>query len=129
MQPSGARNEAQRDHDARCGGYWTAAKKMRDRDIGVLPVCDGENLLGVLSDREITIRALAVSVGCGYPPCLPSASAFYSAGPSSDKSKLPDWCKALSHNTGRSKSDRTRRTPRCLGRGWGGGGRNLRHRR
>jgi CBS domain-containing protein len=37
----------------------TAAKKMRDRDIGFLPVCDGEKLLGVLSDRDITIRALA----------------------------------------------------------------------
>ena len=36
-----------------------AAKKMRDRDIGFLPVCDGEVLLGVLSDRDITIRALA----------------------------------------------------------------------
>jgi CBS domain-containing protein len=36
-----------------------AAKKMRDRDIGFLPVCDGEVLIGVLSDRDITIRALA----------------------------------------------------------------------
>lgn len=36
-----------------------AAKKMRDRNIGFLPVCDGETLLGVLSDRDITIRALA----------------------------------------------------------------------
>jgi CBS domain-containing protein len=36
-----------------------AAKKMRDRDIGFLPVCDGEALIGVLSDRDITIRALA----------------------------------------------------------------------
>lgn len=36
-----------------------AAKKMRDRDIGFLPVCDGETLLGVLSDRDITVRALA----------------------------------------------------------------------
>jgi CBS domain-containing protein len=36
-----------------------AAKKMRDRDIGFLPVCDGESLIGVLSDRDITIRALA----------------------------------------------------------------------
>jgi CBS domain-containing protein len=32
---------------------------MRDRNIGFLPVCDGEELLGVLSDRDITIRALA----------------------------------------------------------------------
>ena len=36
-----------------------AAKKMRDRNIGFLPVCDGEKLIGVLSDRDITIRALA----------------------------------------------------------------------
>jgi|SRR5215211_3854033 len=37
----------------------SAAKKMRDLNIGFLPVCDGENLLGVISDRDITIRALA----------------------------------------------------------------------
>lgn len=36
-----------------------AAKKMRDRNVGFLPVCDGETLLGVLSDRDIIIRALA----------------------------------------------------------------------
>lgn len=36
-----------------------AAKKMRDRDIGFLPVCDGTELMGVLSDRDLTIRALA----------------------------------------------------------------------
>jgi len=37
----------------------SAAKKMRERNIGFLPVCDGENLIGVISDRDITIRALA----------------------------------------------------------------------
>ena len=36
-----------------------AAQKMRDRDIGFLPVCDGTDLMGVLSDRDIAIRALA----------------------------------------------------------------------
>jgi CBS domain-containing protein len=36
-----------------------AAQKMRNRDIGFLPVCDGDILMGVLSDRDITIRALA----------------------------------------------------------------------
>ena len=36
-----------------------AAQKMRDHDIGFLPVCDGESLMGVLSDRDLTIRALA----------------------------------------------------------------------
>lgn len=37
----------------------SAAKKMRDANIGFLPVCDGEDLIGVISDRDITIRALA----------------------------------------------------------------------
>ena len=37
----------------------TAAKKMRDRNIGFLPVCDGDRLIGVLSDRDVIVRALA----------------------------------------------------------------------
>lgn len=36
-----------------------AAQKMKDRDIGFLPVCDGDSLMGVLSDRDLAIRALA----------------------------------------------------------------------
>ena len=39
-----------------------AAQKMRDRDIGFLPICDGESLMGALTDRDITIRALADSM-------------------------------------------------------------------
>ena len=40
----------------------TAAKKMRDRNIGFLPVCDGDRLIGVLSDRDLIVRALADGV-------------------------------------------------------------------
>src|SRR5215207_10068015 len=40
----------------------TAAKKMRDRNIGFLPVCDGDRLIGVLSDRDLVVRALADGV-------------------------------------------------------------------
>jgi CBS domain-containing protein len=36
-----------------------AAQKMRDRDIGFLPVCDGDRLIGVVSDRDIIIRVIA----------------------------------------------------------------------
>jgi len=36
-----------------------AAQRMRDSDIGFMPVCDGTTLLGVLSDRDIVTRALA----------------------------------------------------------------------
>jgi len=37
----------------------TAAKKMRERNIGFLPVCDGERLVGTLTDRDITVQAIA----------------------------------------------------------------------
>ena len=36
-----------------------AAEKMSRLDIGPLPVCDGERLVGMLTDRDITIRATA----------------------------------------------------------------------
>ena len=36
-----------------------AAKTMRDLDVGVLPVCDGKRLVGMVTDRDITIRATA----------------------------------------------------------------------
>jgi CBS domain-containing protein len=35
------------------------AERMRDHDIGMLPVCDGDQLLGVVTDRDITVRATA----------------------------------------------------------------------
>lgn len=36
-----------------------AAAKMKSLDIGPLPVCDGERLVGMLTDRDITVRATA----------------------------------------------------------------------
>jgi CBS domain-containing protein len=36
-----------------------AAEKMRDFDIGSIPVCDGNHLIGIVTDRDITIRAAA----------------------------------------------------------------------
>jgi CBS domain-containing protein len=41
-----------------------AAKKMREQDIGFLPVCDGQRLVGTLSDRDIAVRAVAA----GFDP-------------------------------------------------------------
>ncbi|HLO33543.1 MAG TPA: CBS domain-containing protein [Anaerolineales bacterium] len=35
------------------------AQKMRARDIGFLPVCDGDRLIGVVTDRDIIVRATA----------------------------------------------------------------------
>ncbi|MGH7962519.1 MAG: CBS domain-containing protein [Candidatus Binatia bacterium] len=36
-----------------------AAEKMRMLDIGVIPVCENGQLLGMLTDRDITVRATA----------------------------------------------------------------------
>jgi CBS domain-containing protein len=37
-----------------------AAEKMRDLDVGSLPVCKGDQLVGMITDRDITIRAVAI---------------------------------------------------------------------
>ena len=36
-----------------------AAQIMRDRNVGALPVCDGQKLVGMITDRDITIQATA----------------------------------------------------------------------
>jgi CBS domain-containing protein len=36
-----------------------AARKMRDLGVGPLPVCDNDRLAGMLTDRDITVRAVA----------------------------------------------------------------------
>ena len=36
-----------------------AAEKMKSLDVGPLPVCDGERLVGMITDRDITVRATA----------------------------------------------------------------------
>jgi CBS domain-containing protein len=36
-----------------------AAQKMSQLDVGPLPVCDGEQLVGMLTDRDIAVRAVA----------------------------------------------------------------------
>jgi CBS domain-containing protein len=36
-----------------------AARAMRSMNVGSLPVCDGERLVGMVTDRDITIRAVA----------------------------------------------------------------------
>jgi CBS domain-containing protein len=36
-----------------------AAQKMKGLDVGPLPVCTGDRLEGMLTDRDITVRAVA----------------------------------------------------------------------
>ena len=44
-----------------------AAQMMRDSDIGSLPVVDGQRLAGMLTDRDITIRAVAGGLSLDTP--------------------------------------------------------------
>jgi CBS domain-containing protein len=36
-----------------------ASEKMKALDVGILPVCDGDRLMGVLMDRDIVVRIIA----------------------------------------------------------------------
>jgi len=36
-----------------------AAVKMKELDVGPLPVCDRDRIVGMLTDRDITVRAVA----------------------------------------------------------------------
>jgi CBS domain-containing protein len=40
-----------------------AARAMAEIDAGVLPVADGDRLVGVVTDRDIAIRAIAKGLG------------------------------------------------------------------
>lgn len=37
------------------------ARRMRDLDVGSLPVCDGTRLVGIVTDRDLSVRATAAA--------------------------------------------------------------------
>ncbi|MGZ5883822.1 MAG: CBS domain-containing protein, partial [Burkholderiaceae bacterium] len=39
-----------------------AAQLMDDLNVGVLPVCEGEQLVGIVTDRDITVRATSAGI-------------------------------------------------------------------
>ena len=39
-----------------------AARLMEELNVGVIPVCDGEMLVGMVTDRDIVVRAMARSL-------------------------------------------------------------------
>lgn len=39
-----------------------AAELMDSLDVGILPVCDGERLVGLITDRDIVVRATAAGL-------------------------------------------------------------------
>jgi CBS domain-containing protein len=47
-----------------------AAQRMRSMDVGSLPVCDGRRLLGMVTDRDITIRITAEGRDAAITPVM-----------------------------------------------------------
>jgi CBS domain-containing protein len=45
-----------------------AAQRMDELNVGALPVCDGEELVGMITDRDITVRATAVGLDPNATP-------------------------------------------------------------
>ena len=39
-----------------------AAQRMDELNVGALPVCDGQKLVGMITDRDITVRATAAGM-------------------------------------------------------------------
>jgi CBS domain-containing protein len=39
-----------------------AAQMMDELNVGALPVCEGKNLVGMITDRDITVRATAIGL-------------------------------------------------------------------
>jgi CBS domain-containing protein len=42
-----------------------AAQKMRDDDVGALPVVENDEVIGMITDRDIAVRAVAAGVDLG----------------------------------------------------------------
>src|ERR1700687_4381446 len=45
------------------GSLQEAAKRMKALDVGPLPVCENDTLVGMITDRDITVRAVAEGYG------------------------------------------------------------------
>jgi CBS domain-containing protein len=45
-----------------------AARKMKDFNIGSLPVCEGRRVVGILTDRDIVVRGLAAGLDLAVTP-------------------------------------------------------------
>lgn len=44
-----------------------AARRMAEDDVGCLPVLDSGQLVGIVTDRDIAVRAVAASIGADTP--------------------------------------------------------------
>ncbi len=61
-----------------------AAKAMDELNVGVIPVCEGDKLLGMVTDRDIVVRAVAQGLGGDTPLAKVMSTDLRSARESDD---------------------------------------------
>ncbi|MBD3246697.1 MAG: CBS domain-containing protein [Candidatus Omnitrophica bacterium] len=79
-----------------------AARKMKDLNVGMLPVCDGDTIRGTLTDRDLVIKSMAQ----GQNPRDAKVSAAMSEG--------VEWCfddMDVGEVMGKMKKAKVRRLP------------------
>lgn len=54
---------------------------MRDGDVGSLPVVDGEKLVGIVTDRDIVVRAVAEGMDASAPVAEAMTAEIYAVRP------------------------------------------------
>lgn len=84
------------------GSIEEAAKLMRQHDVGLLPVMDGDSFCGVITDRDIVVKGLADGKAGGSVGSI-ATSKVVSLSPSDDVKKAVELM---------SKTD-VRRLPVC----------------
>jgi len=47
-----------------------AARKMGELDVGALPICDGDKIQGIVTDRDIVIRAIGKGMDVSQTPVI-----------------------------------------------------------
>lgn len=60
---------------------WEVAAMMRDGDVGSLPVVDGGRLVGIVTDRDIVVRAIADGKDASAPVSEAMTSEIFSVRP------------------------------------------------
>ena len=65
-----------------------AAKVMDELNVGVIPVCEGDELLGVVTDRDIVVRAVAQGLTGETPLAKVMSTDIRTARESDDLAKV-----------------------------------------
>lgn len=65
-----------------------AAKAMHELNVGVIPVCEGDKLLGMVTDRDIVVRAVAQGLDDNTPLAKVMSANVHTARETDDLDKV-----------------------------------------